>query len=92
MASWDRQLKDPQAVLDYQRDWSDWLVSDDRITASSWVLDDGVTLDSHEFTDTIATAWISGGTVGQKYKCVNQITTAAGRTDERTLLLTICQK
>ena len=28
-------IKDPDAVLDYQADWSDWL-GDDTISSSSW--------------------------------------------------------
>lgn len=78
------------AVLDYQVDWSDWLIGD-TISASSWTVASGLTKDSDVHTSTSATVWLSGGTVGQTYEVVNTITTAAGRTDYRTLLVEVIE-
>ena len=82
-------LKDPAAVLDYQIDWSSWL-GVDTITSSSWTASTGLTVDSDSNTTTTATVWVSGGTAGTTYQLTNRITTAGGRTDERTISLS-CQ-
>lgn len=84
-------VKDPSAVLDYSVDWEDWL-NDDTISASTWTVASGITKDSDSFSDTVATAWMSGGTSGQTYALVNRIVTAAGRTDERTIYITVRDK
>ena len=76
-------IKDPDAILDYIWDWSDWLV-DDTIAESVWVLPDGITKESSSYTDTTATIWLSSGTVGTVYSIINRITTVAGRTEDRT--------
>ncbi|MCP5005915.1 MAG: hypothetical protein GY941_18555 [Planctomycetes bacterium] len=84
-------IKDPEAVLDYGFDWGDWLNAD-TIATSTWVVDTGLTKDSDSETTTVATVWLSGGTAGRKYKAVNTITTAGGRTDERILLIIVKNK
>lgn len=83
-------VKDPDAVLDYQVDWSAWLGTD-TITASTWTLDTGITktLDTH--TTTAATIWLSGGTDGTNYSVSNRIVTAGGRTNDRTLTILVRQ-
>lgn len=83
--------KDPSAVLDYQIDWSDWLGSD-TISTSSWDVQDGITEESDEKTTTTTTIWLSGGTAGSDYKLVNQIVTAEGRTDERTITILVRER
>lgn len=81
-------VKDPDAVLDYQIDWSAWLDSD-TITTSEWIVPDGIVKDSDSHTDTAATIWLSGGTLNTTYLVTNRITTAAGRTDDRTIRITV---
>jgi hypothetical protein len=80
--------KDPDAVLDWSFDWSDWLGSD-TIATSEWLLPAGITLDSDTNTATGTTAWFSGGTDGAQYPAVNRIVTAGGRTNDRTLVLNV---
>jgi hypothetical protein len=81
--------KDPNAVLDYQIDWSTWL-DGDTIATSAWIVETGITVDSDTIHDTTsATLWLSGGTVGSTYECTNRITTAGGRTDDRTIKIKI---
>lgn len=83
-------IKDPDAVLDYQFDWSDWLSSD---TISSYTITaSGITVDSDSNTDTAVTVWLSGGTVGDAATVECKIVTAASRTDERTIKLAIRNK
>lgn len=84
-------LKDPASVLDYKVDWSGWL-ADDTIDTSSWTVPVGVTKGADSHDDTSATVWLSGGTVDAVYKVTNRITTAAGRTDERSFTLAIRER
>lgn len=87
----DTFLKDPNAVLDYVNDWSDWLGTDTIVT-STWTPPTGITVDSHVSTDTSATVWLSGGTAGTTYSVVNRIVTAAGRTEDRTLTFRVVDR
>lgn len=77
---------DPQAVLDYTLDWSTWL-GDDTIATATWSVPSGVTLASSSATTTTATAWISGGTVGEAYIATCHVTTVGGRQDDRSIRL-----
>ena len=86
--------KDPDAVLDYSQDWSDWLspLSDTITGTPTWTVGAGLTKTSQSNTTTSATAFISGGTVGSKEPVACKITTTGGRTDERTVYLKIVQR
>jgi hypothetical protein len=85
--------KDPQATLDYPFDWSRWLaIVGDSIASVVWTLDAGIAKTAESFTSQTATVWISGGTVGLKYKVVCRITTTAGRIDERTIVLKVVER
>lgn len=81
-------IKDPDAALDFRMNWAEWLASDTILT-STWIADPGVTVTAHSKTDTVATAWLSGGQHGRRYHITNRITTAAGRTDDRTIVLSV---
>ena len=85
--------KDPSAVLDYTFDWSEYLAETspvDTIASSNWTASpSGITIDSDNNSTTQATVWLSGGSRGSKYKLVNRIVTAGGRTDERTLYVRV---
>lgn len=83
--------KDPDAVLDYVGDWSKWLAGDTIVT-STWDIPAGIVKDSDDKTVTTVLIWLSGGTAGQKYACRNRITTALGRTDDRTIVIKIKEK
>lgn len=83
-------VKDPDAVLDYQFDWTAWL-DGDTISSSSWVVPAGLTNDADVNTTATATVWLSGGTAGSAYDVVNRIVTAGGRTEDRTLRI-VCKE
>jgi len=83
--------KDPQATLDYQIDWSEWL-GVDTINGSTWSVPTGLTSSSSSYTTTTTTVWLASGTVGTTYSVVNTITTVGGRTEQRTLSITIMQR
>jgi hypothetical protein len=77
-------IKDPDAVLDYQVDWSSWL-NGDTISTSSWTVPQGLSKESDSKSTTATTVWLSGGVAGQSYSVVNHIVTAAGREEDRTI-------
>jgi hypothetical protein len=80
--------KDPNAVLDYSIDWTRWLVGD-QIATSEWIIPSGLTKMADSKTATSATVWLSGGAVGQPYTVTNRITTAAGRTEDRSFTIRV---
>lgn len=73
-----RVNKDPYALLPYVVDWSLWLVTGDTIATSTWIVPSGLTVVLTTHTSTSATVWLSGGTAGLTYACINQIVTAGG--------------
>lgn len=86
-------IKDPDARLDYTRDWSDWLaLVDDTIESSEWIVPEGITGNDMSHTDTSTTIWLQGGATGQKYDVTNRIVTAGGRTDDRTFTVQIRER
>lgn len=87
--------KDPDAVLDYSVDWETWLPSGDTLSASDWAVsgpDSDLVVDSDANSTTAATVWLSGGTLGVTYTVTNRITTAEGRTDDRSIAVQIINK
>lgn len=84
--------KDPDALLDYGFDWSLWLQPGDTISSSTWQVEDGLTASTPSHTATTTTVWLSGGTAGRSYQVTNRITTAGGRTDERTMVVRVVQR
>lgn len=84
--------KDPDAILPYQVDWSDWMPAGDTLTDSEWEADAGITVDSDTNTTTVTTIWLSGGAVGAVYSLTNHVTTAGGREDDRTITVTIRER
>lgn len=84
--------KDPSATLDYSIDWSAWLPSGDTIASATWTATAGLTVESSpapSVASGIATAWLSGGTAGTRYVVTCQVTTAAGRVDERGITISV---
>lgn len=74
------------AALFYTVNWAGVLQAD-TISASEWSCTGGASIASASDTDTTATAKLSGSP--GRYRVVNKITTVAGNTDERIILLTI---
>lgn len=96
--------KDPDAVIDRAINWASadgtnnggsddtgWLQGD-TISTSTWIVDTGITKDSDSNDTKIATIWLSGGTANQFYEVTNRIVTAAGRTEDRTLLINVLER
>jgi hypothetical protein len=79
--------KDPSDVLDYEIDWA-MALDTDTIQTSVWTVPAGFTINSQSHTATTATVWLSGGNVGVQ-KITNKITTAGGRTIERSVQMNV---
>jgi hypothetical protein len=80
--------KDPNAVLDYTIDWTRWLAGD-QVATSEWLVPTGLTKMADTKTASSATVWLSGGTAGQSYMVTNRITTAGGRTEDRSFTIRV---
>lgn len=85
-------LKDPEAVLDYAFDWTDWLAASETISTRTVTVPVGLTLASDSELAGVVTAWISGGTVGTTYTVECKIVTNQGRTDERSQTITVQER
>lgn len=84
--------KDPDATLDYQWDWTAWVADNETIDTVTWIVPTGITQGDTTKTDTTATIWLSGGTLGESYDITCRITTNQGRTDDRTETITIIER
>jgi hypothetical protein len=80
--------KDSDANLDYSLDWTNWLETGDAITGLT-VLVQGVTLVSSQYSGALTTAWLSGGTVGDRAVVTFRISCSSGRIDDRSIYLKI---
>ena len=88
----DAPNKDPDSVIDYGVDWSAWLASGETILTSSWIVPAGLTLDSESNTTTATAVFLSAGIEGESYTLTNRITTSAGRTEDRSMIILCAQK
>lgn len=84
-------VKDPSEKKDYAIDWTARLTDGDTITASSWTVETGLDQATPvpSFTDTVATIWLEAGEVGNEYTVTNTVTTAQGRTHERSFVINV---
>ena len=84
--------KDPDELLDYEWDFSLQLAEDgsDTITGTPTItVPTGITLENQSNTTTTITAWLSGGTAGQRYEVECDMSTVGGRTYSRTILILV---
>lgn len=90
--------KDPIAVLDYTLDYNDaadpYLEGGETISTSTWsVAPTGeLIIDADSNTTTTATVTVSAGTAGNVYRLTNTLTTSAGRTEERSIILRVQER
>jgi hypothetical protein len=81
--------KDPDANLDYGFDWSDWLETGEALNASVWDVPAGLVEGAKQLGTSATKVWLSGGTAGATYTVSNQVTTDAGRIDERSFSIVV---
>lgn len=91
--------KDPDAVLPYVFDWTDWLDGDtigDAEMLLSPVEDGGVTVDTTLHDENTVTAWLSGGNIGVNYTLTCRVypVVGAGRgmQDDRSILVRVKER
>lgn len=84
--------KDPDAALDYSLDLTAWLTDVSDTVSTLDVIGVGVVIDSSQITGSVVSAFVSGGTVGETATVTFRFTTAAGRTDDRTIFLKIKER
>lgn len=79
--------KDPDDILDFHWNWRPYLSDGELITASEFLVTAGVTIGPTPPSSTTqdATLWLSGGDIGQVYRCTNRITTNQGRQVDRSI-------
>lgn len=94
-------IKDPDATLDFTRDWSEWLSEDEAIATSEWIitgpdgeLTEGTSTYESTLDDTTTTIWLTGGTPNEQYQVTNRVTTDSvpPRIDDRTFILFIQER
>lgn len=83
--------KDPADVLDYAVDWAKVLaeLGGDTIATTTWTVPAGLIGGAEDASGEVRTKFISGGTAGTSYAVGCRITTAGGRTIDRTVLLDV---
>lgn len=86
--------KDPDSETDFAVDWSNYLQTGESIASSTWEVPAGVTEETNSFTSSIATIWLSGGTLGEFYTLVNRITTDSvpARTEDASFTVAMVEK
>lgn len=86
-------LKDPEAVLDYAVDWGADYLTGDVLTESGWTVSPdepgGVSVVSSRFDHLVSTVQVGGGIAGRLYRLTNQVSTAEGRADSRSIMLRV---
>ena len=81
--------QDPEARLDHKIDWSDQLIDGDTLASSTWTIPEILTNLADFTLSTSTVLWVTGGTDGGEYWCLNKIKTINGRWDERSFLLRV---
>ena len=90
-----KRTKDPDAILDYEFNWEEWLTPlADTIASVEFVLSGGLASVSESHTSTTATIFVSGGVEGEVEEITCRITTNSTppRVDDRTGFLTINER
>lgn len=88
----EKFIKDPDAVLDYKFDWSDWLQTLEFIDSFTVTVPTGITKDSDQNQVDAIVVWLSGGTVNDTYNITCSITTNQGRSDDRTMQIYVVER
>jgi hypothetical protein len=78
--------RDPDSVLDWHFDWSDWLAAGEAIISYQLFVPDELILGANSHDGTTVTVWLSGGAAQQwPYVVTCRIVTDQGRTDDRSI-------
>jgi hypothetical protein len=82
------ETKDPNSTEAFELDWTPHL-GGSTLASSDWTVPPGITLVGMANTDATAIVTLSNGTVGQRYRLVNQVDFEGGGTEEWTLDISV---
>lgn len=92
-------IKAPGATLDYSLDYRSWLLTGETINSSTWAITSDQAPVAGDMTQTqaviaggVTTVWLTAGALGTVYTAANTVITSGGRTDTRSIGLTITQR
>jgi hypothetical protein len=100
-------FKDPSAVLEYGFDLSPspaqlvkpWLAPSEAVTSLTVTADSGITVNAYSFITnssgvpaSLLVAWLSGGVAGTTYNVKFMFSTNQGRTDTRSMQVSVVQR
>ena len=86
-------IKDPEAVLDFPVSFAAWLADISDTYLSHIVLTTGgIVCNSSTHSNGVISLFLAGGTIGETASFTIRITTAGGRTDDRTFYLSIKER
>lgn len=89
-------LKDPASSVDYSLDWSGWLSAAETINSTQWSIDpsgpSAPILGNETANDATRSVFVSGGTLGHRYRLTCRIQTDEGRTVDRSLTIQIAER
>lgn len=79
-------VHDPNAKKPYGFDWVNWLDEGDSLESQQWSISpSGPTLSSPTLSGTQAYVWVDGGVAGVNYRLIDDIVTANGIEDRRSI-------
>ena len=87
----ERKYKDPDEVISFGVDWSEYLGAE-TVTSSDWTVASGITKVGQTLVGKQANVTISGGTLGTVNRITNRITTSAGETVDQSIDIEIIVK
>jgi len=89
-------LKDPASSVDYSVDWGEWLAASEAIVSTTWSIDpagaSAPLLGVETVSETTRSVFVSGGTLGERYRLSCRIQTDGGRTADRSLIIRIAER
>lgn len=80
---------DPDNKLLHGFDWSAWLNAGEVVSASEWIVPNGIVSENEQFTPTETITLISGGVSGEVHLITNRVTTSLGQICDRSFKLKI---
>jgi hypothetical protein len=87
-----KATKDPNAILPFSIDWAEWIsdIAGESVASASWSVDSppdaALVIGATSVSGAVATAVVSGGTLGRSYNLRCRITTApSSYIDDRTI-------
>lgn len=86
-------VKDPNAVLDYEVSWANWLLTGETIDNATVIVANGhVTVSSVTVVGAEVRFRMTGGVAGQDCFVIVRVLTSSGQQDERTVRIPVRQR